>query len=1104
MKKTLLLLVLFGLPFTFQPSVAQGFGSISGTVTDPSGAALAAAQVTATDSATGASRSATTSSEGYYVLSSLRPANYILTVVAKGFEKFTVAKVTLLADQALTVNPSLKVGSTSAIVEVVGSALQVDTSTSTVKQVIEQQRISELPLNGRNAAELTLLAPGAVLMPNVQNPTGTSAGGVNQGVTKTFPGAVVISTNGSRQNEITYQLDGGNNVDEYTNVNQPFPFPDALQEFSVQTSNYSAEYGQNAGGVVNIITRSGTNSFHGDGFEFLRNAVFNAKNFFASPTLSNGAPAKDGGRDQLKRNQFGGTIGGPILHDRTFFFAGYQGTRFRSDGTPDSRTLPTAAERATVTDPASLKLLSFIPVGQVTFSRPDHRDTNEVISKVDHSLTASDRLEFRHYWAHFHRDPVFDPTNILTYSDGSTITSQNFLIHETHVINSRMVNDFRFSFSREVANRGPAPNVPSVADLGVNIFQPSNGKAIQSINVQGTHGFSFGDNPNAAFVRNNFTWSDDYSWVRGKHDLHFGGVIERSRVDLNNPGFFGYGTFTFTSFANFAVGRLSSFQQGAGEFKNNRGLFAGVYVQDNFKVHRRLTINLGVRYEPALPWREDKNRVEQFSMAQAVPGGPRSTLFPNAPPGLFFSGDPGIPKNGVKASLNNFSPRGGFAWDVLGDGKTSVRAGAGVFYDTRITGIINNRMVDLTPFSPQVGPLAPPGPFSDPYCLHGVNCTGPGIANPFPISFPVASNFVFPLPLQAISFDPSSKYLIPTLYDWNLVLEHQFPAGLLARAAYVGSHGTHLKETVQLNPANVGSGVTNIDVRRRLNLAFAGPSCTATPATKTTGCPYNNVFMDIQDINSSYNSLQLSLEKRMSHGLTVLANYTWSKSIDTLPVGGGVSEIGADSPSALPWDSPLRHAFDRGPSDFDHTHRFVASYVWQLPGLSAENGVLRGFFGNWQLSGVATAQTGRPFTALSGLSAPNDKSQTGIGRDRAVVAGLAYGAGACAAVTTKCVDFLNPASFTQPATGTFGNVGKGALRWPGLFNWDMGLSKTFPLTERFKLQFRAEYFNVFNRVNFSSDDSTIDSSANRNSSSFGRLTTADDPRIGQLALKILF
>jgi hypothetical protein len=241
----------------------------------------------------------------------------------------------------------------------------------------------------------------------------------------------------------------------------------------------------------------------------------------------------------------------------------------------------------------------------------------------------------------------------------------------------------------------------------------------------------------------------------------------------------------------------------------------------------------------------------------------------------------------------------------------------------------------------------------------------------------------------------------------------------------------------------------------------------------------------------------------MARGLTILANYTWSKSIDTLPVGGGVSEIGADSVSTLPWDNPNRHAFDRGPSDFDHTHRFVASYVWQFPKLPSDNGILKGFFGDWQVSGVATTQTGRPFTAISGLSAPNDKSQTGIGRDRAVMVGPAFGPGACAGVP-RCVDLLNPTSFTQPTTGTFGNVGKGSLRWPSYFNWDMGLSKTFFFTERWRLQFRAEYFNVFNRVNYRSDDSTVDNAGNRNATAFGRITSAEDPRIGQLALKILF
>lgn len=303
-----LVLVLFCLLGSSESVRAQGFGRIVGSVTDPSGAVIVDAKVTVVQVGKGLTRTANTDSSGYYVLDSLRPAQYDLTVEAAGFHTFDQKAITLLADQTLTANVSMQLGVVSESISVVGGTEQVDTTTSTLKQVIEQERIEELPLNGRNAAELSLLVAGTTSYPvNPANPTGTFAGGALQGTTKTFPGAVAIVTNGSRQNQVSYQLDGGNNVDEYTNVNQPFPMPDALQEFSVQTSNYSAQYGQNAGGVVNVITKSGTNQFHGNAFEFLRNSVFNARPWHA-PT-----------KDQLKRNQFGGTFGGPIIHDRTFF-----------------------------------------------------------------------------------------------------------------------------------------------------------------------------------------------------------------------------------------------------------------------------------------------------------------------------------------------------------------------------------------------------------------------------------------------------------------------------------------------------------------------------------------------------------------------------------------------------------------------------------------------------------------------------------------------------------------------------------------------------------------------------------------------------------------
>src|SRR5215510_1095493 len=349
-----LLILLFTLAFS-NTTHAQGFGKIVGTVKDPSGAVIPNATVTAKEAGKGFSRTANTDSSGYYVLDSLRPAQYDLSIEATGFHTYDQKGVTLLADQTLTANATMQVGALSESVSVTSAGEQVDTSTSTIKAVIEQRSISELPLNGRNAAELSLLVAGTVSYPtNPASPTGTFAGGALQGATKTFPGAVAIVTNGSRQNQVSYQLDGGNNVDEYTNVNQPFPMPDALQEFSVQTSNYSAQYGQNAGGVVNVITKSGTNDFHGNAFEFARNAVFNAKPWQA-PT-----------RDQLKRNQFGGTFGGPIIRDRTFFFGAYQQTIQRNLLQGNTATVPNAAQRASATDPAIINLLQHIPTGDAS------------------------------------------------------------------------------------------------------------------------------------------------------------------------------------------------------------------------------------------------------------------------------------------------------------------------------------------------------------------------------------------------------------------------------------------------------------------------------------------------------------------------------------------------------------------------------------------------------------------------------------------------------------------------------------------------------------------------------------------------------------------
>ena len=1093
-------LVRITLAFTFSAlAFGQGFGTIVGTVTDTTGAVIPSAKVKVTDESTSISRETNANEQGYFVVPGLRPSTYSVTIEAAGFGASVRKGIILQADETATLNQTVSVQQSTEIVEVKAEANQVNTATSTVNEVVDQRRVVELPLNGRNAASLLLVVAGAIPAPGND---------VDQGNTKTFPTTVTVSTNGSRQNQVSFRLDGANNNDLYTNANQPFPFPDALQEFSVQTANYSAKYGGNAGGVVNVVTRAGSNEVHGNGFEFVRNAEFNARNFFAAT------------RDQLKRNQFGGTIGGPIViphlyngKNKDFFFFGYQGTRIRNIGGTTSFIAPTAANvngdfsnvlnasdpanpfaKATTVidpltgtafpgnkipasrfDPAAVAFFKYIPIvsggnGRIFYSVPLAQNFDEYLGRVDHSFSEKDRLTGRYFFDRFQNAGFLDKTDYLSNSNFSVINSQNAMLSETHVVSATALNEARISFSRETSNRGPAPGSISLADLGAKLYQPGV-KTIEGINVSGF--FNPSQTDPAAFIRNQYNLSDDFNWVLGKHSLSFGASATRGQVLLRNQ-FRTSGSYTFTAdvtndaLASFLLGYVRTFTQGFGEFKDNILNSWSSYVQDDFHISRRLTLNLGLRYDPLFPWQERKGRVEQFSVSNYA-ANVRSQVYVNAPPGLLFPGDPGVPKWGANASLNNFSPRLGFAYDLTGDGKTSVRGGGGIFYDALQDGIFNNRFVDVTPFSPQFSLTQPQGTFSNPLL---------GLVNPYPSPFPPPKDSAFPGPVLVITYDPanSARELTPVVYQWNLMLERQIANDWVARAAYVGSQSRHLLESLELNPAVYLAGSKlSTDARR----AFQ---------------PYGSISQASQDINSGYNSLQLTLQKRFSKGLTLLANYTWSKSLDTLPSGEGITGVSAGSNSPIPWNFPGRHQYDRGPSEFDHTHRFVTSYVYDLPGFKDAHRYLRAVVGGWQLSGIFTYQSGGPLTILSG----KDQSQTGIGADRAnYLGGNPYGPGGCGATGT-CVNFLSPGAFGLPAIGTFGNVGKGMLRGPDLLNWDTGLFKEFAVRERVRLQFRAEFFNTANRKNFNNPNVT------QSAGGFGSITSAQDPRIGQLALKLLF
>jgi hypothetical protein len=1053
-----------------------------------------------TDERTSFARDTTTNAQGYYVFPSLQPSSYSVSVQTAGFSPAERKGVLLQADQSATVNFTLSVQQSTQVVTVDAPPPQVNTTTSTLGAVIDEHRIVGLPLNGRNAATLALISPGAVLAP---------AGDVDQGSTKTFPVAVTVSMNGSRQNQTSFRLDGANNNDIYTNVNQPFPFPDALQEFSVQTSNYSARYGGNAGGVVNIITKSGSNDLHGGLFEFNRNAVFNARNFFAA------------NRDQLKRNQFGGTFGGPVViphlyngKNKTFFFVGYQGTRIRNVSSSSNAYVPTQANWAgdfsayldaanpnnplgkaisvvdPVTnkpfpgntipmnrlDPAALALSKYLPSvggnGLVFYGQPLGQDFDETVTRVDQTLTDRDRLSVRYFFDRFYNQPSLDLKNYLSNTNFTTIDSHNVMVNENHIFTPNILNEFRLSFAREVSQRGPADGSINAATLGVNIYEPPGDKILESLSVNGF--FSIGQTDPATFTRNQYALNDALSWVRGKHSMIFGADIGRAQVILRNqflqPGQFGFtADYTNLAVASLLLGKLRTFRQGNGEFKDNLVNTVGLFFQDDFHVSRKLTLNLGLRWDPFFPWKETHGRVEQFR-PDAYAAGMKSQQFVNAPPGLLFPGDPGVPQYGISGTYKNFAPRVGFAYDVLGDGRTSIRGGFGIFYDAMQDGIYNNRFVDVTPFSTQITFTDPRGPLSNPYL---------GVTNPFPAPFPPPSNIAFPLPLLAVTHDPANGgvYKTPVMYNYNLAVERQLGADWMVRLAYVGSHASHLLETIELSPAVYIPGSTLSTDQRRLYSQFT------------------SIAQSSDDINSNYNSMQVTVQKRFAKGLTFQANYTWSKSLDDIPSGQSASTVVSGGSSPIPWYMPGRHQFDYGPSDFDHTHRLVANFVWSLPRLPNAPAFVRYTIGGWDLSGLLSAQSGAPLTVLAG----KDQSGTGLGTDRAVVLNnTVYGAGACGKAS-PCVDWLNPVAFGLPAVGTFGTVGKGSVRGPNSITYDGGLFKDFPfLHEHYRFQFRAEFFNLFNRVNFNNPGVTFSSAG------FGSIKGAGDPRIGQLALKFVF
>ena len=1039
--------------------LAQGTVTIYGTVTDPSGSLIPGTAITVTQTTTGQVRSVRSNERGDYIVTQLPIGAYTVAAERQGFKKFVQPGIRVQVDENRQVPITLQIGDLAESVTVQAESVQVETRSGTLKEVIDSKRIVELPLNGRNALDLQRLVPGA-----------GSVAGRGQGQNDT------ISINGSRQNGNNYVLDGGDNHDPYFNSPSVFPPPDALEEFSINTNAYSAEYGRNAGALMNAVTRSGTNQWHGSAFEFLRNEKLNTRNYF-----SNTVPP-------FKRNQFGGTFGGRIIRDKTFFFASYQGTRDRSAPGAQTANVPTAVERQgdfsalarAITDPAngnqpfpgrtipasrisqpSVKFLNaFVPLpnradGLYSFASQQSNDQDNTIFKVDHQVSSANRLSGRFLI----NDEAFQevPGNLPNLFANIKYSNYNLSLSDTHILSSSLLNSFQFTFN-DIDRRqlSVVAGNKSWNDFGAKFTRPfteTDVPVAMSTNVNGRFN-AFTRYPLQHF-RRNYEFSNRLNWNKGAHFLKVGGSVRLSQLDLSeffegDPALVFNGQITGDSAADLMLGRVFNFRQGSRLVNQPRQREWGLFAQDDWKLSRRVTLNLGLRYDPFLPFTDQDNRFSQFRPGQ------QSTVFPTAPAGVVFPGDADVPMAAMRANYNRLSPRFGFAWDPTGKGKFSVRGGYGIFW-SQIRQQANNQPSNSQPFAAKFTFDAPPS-VENPYG---------NTVNPWPFTAPATADarrnyrFLRPLQLQPYSADFGNGYM----QQWNFNLQREMFGAWVGTLAYVGSKGNHLFNQIEGNPAVFRTGATTANTNaRRLYAPDFGP-----------------VSLQLSDGNSNYHSLQMSVNKRFAHGFSLLASYTFSKLIDD------ASGDGSASPN------PFSQRFNRGLSNLDIPHRVVSSLVYELPRLTGANPALKWMLGGWDLNCIAALQSGSVFTVASG----RDNSFSGVNQDRADLIGNPFLDSS--RPHGELVDrYFNIDAFAFNAVGTFGTSGRNILRGPGDVSVDAGLFKNIPIREGHRVQFRMETFNVLNRVNFGNPN------ANRSAAAFGRITSAGQPRVIQLALKYQF
>lgn len=1089
-------------------------GAITGILKDPNGATVPQAQVLTRNEATGVETRGVSNDEGFYRLANLQPGEYTVTVEAKGFKKFAITKQVLSIGDTLRLDFTLEIGSVSETVMVETSAVSVNTEDGQLGKVLRDP--AGLPVlsgaGGRNVLSLAGTQPGVVYAGQL---SGQQAG--------------VFSANGQRAQANNYIFDGGDSNDLAINVPDAVQgiSPNAVQEFRLITGAFKAEYGRNSGAIVELVPRTGGNVWHGGATEVFRNTKLNAVPFFQK-SVPGGTPEKFASglprKPQWNTNDFDANFGGAIKKDKSFFFISYLGFR-RRQGVVASATVFNDAQRQDIQrfgTSQSKALLALIPAastGSTLFSSPSNSlNRDQGLARYDHHFSEKNQFSATYFIEdQTFTDPfAFGGGNVPGFGTSGTLRFQNVILRETHIFSPTLVNEARVSYHRRSTLSVIPANNTKLSSLGLSAIRPDDPSAEGPPNFRLAGFDQFGNTIQGPQGRadNTFQYTDNLSWTRGHHNWKFGGEFrtyaQNQVFDFENNGLAiidGSGTSqgivprdptappVSDVINDFEHNFATVFVQTSAGRRGYRTRSLNLFGQDDWKVSSNFTVNLGLRWEYNTGLKDIRDRVFTFRPGQ------QSTVFPDAPVGIVYPGDAGITRSTYNEGKKNFAPRAGFAWDVLRNGKLSVRGGYGLFYDVPISELTLQFLL-AAPFA-----INPNTVFTD-YNNPWLGSRSNPIPQPFPFTpIPRGGRFDFTkiAPVGLTVMDPN--FGSPYGQQWDLQVQYELKRDWLLEAAYVGTNGVHLLNRREIDPAdptptaafpNPSTGNTN--PRRILNKGNPQNA-------KFGGAVFGGITDQLTDANSNYNSLQLGVTKRFSQGFSMTHAYTWGHAIDNasgLRVG---SQIFGGNPRA-----------DRGNSEQDVRQRYVFSYRWEAPWMAAQTGFVGHLVGGWGFSGVTTFQGGTPFSiteptdrclCASGNQRPDlvagnitlfdPRSTTAVpGRPNSLFDGT--GGGSLTAASNPFFRRVGRATSFALGAGRFGNLGRNTMRGPGINNWDLALFKRTKLTERQQLEFRGEFFNLFNHAQFTTSADT----GNIGSLNFGKIQGTLDPRIIQLALRYTF